>query len=139
MDTSIFTDKNELPDETKLSEAIGSLYHTWIQIRSYVKQVYPAVVEEWNYPGTKYGWSFRMKDKRRAIVYLLPRDNYFMAAFVYGEKAAAAALGSDISPEIKHIISSAKVYAEGRGFRIEVRNDKIIDDIKNLIDIKISG
>lgn len=138
MDISIFTDKSELPDETKLGEALGTLYNEWIQIRSYVKQVYPAVVEEWNFPGTKYGWNFRMKDKKRAIIYLLPRDKYFMAAFVYGEKAATAALGSDISPEIKHIISSAKVYAEGRGFRIEIKNDEKLNDIKKLIQIKIS-
>ena len=139
MDTSIFPDKNYKPDSQMLGEALGDLMVVWEQLSSYVKQVYPAAIEEWNFPGAKYGWSFRLKDKKRAILYLLPRDKYFMAAFVYGEKAAAAALGSDISPEIKHIISSAKVYAEGRGFLIEVRNDKIIDDIKKLIDIKISG
>ena len=138
MDISIFTDKTEVPDETKLSAALGDLYNTWLQIRNYVKQVYPAAVEEWNFPGTKYGWNFRMKDKKRAILYLLPRDKYFMVAFVYGEKAATAALGSDINPEIKHIISSAKVYAEGRGFRIEIKNDEKPDDIKKLIHIKIS-
>jgi len=138
MDISIFENKNELPDETKLSEAIGALHGSWTEIRNYVKQVYPAVVEEWNFPGTKYGWSFRMKDKKRAILYLLPRDKYFMVAFVYGEKAASAALGSNISPEIKAIISSARVYAEGRGFRIEVRDETMLEDIKKLVDIKIS-
>ena len=138
MDISIFTDKTELPDETKLSAALDPLYNVWVQIRSYVKQAYPGVVEEWNFPGTKYGWNFRMKDKKRAIIYLLPRDKYFMVAFVYGEKAATAALGSDISPDLKNIISSAKVYAEGRGFRIEIRNDEKLDDLKKLIEIKIS-
>ena len=138
METSIFNNKAKIPDNTMLSEALGDLYTAWMEIRDYVFKVYPKSTEEWNSPGQKYGWSFRIKDKKRAIIYLLPREKYFLVAFVFGEKATVEALGSDITREIKDIIESARVYAEGRGFRIEVRNREIIDNIKNLIDIKIS-
>ena len=138
METSIFNNKAKIPDNTMLSEALGDLYTSWMEIRDYVFKVYPKSTEEWNSPGQKYGWSFRIKDKKRAIIYLLPREKYFLVAFVFGEKATVEALGSDITREIKDIIESARVYAEGRGFRIEVRNREIIEDIKKLIDIKIS-
>jgi hypothetical protein len=137
MDTSIFTDKAEIPDDFMLSGALGDLFGTWMSIREYVFQVYPKASEEWNLPGQKYGWSFRIKDKKRAIIYLLPRDKFFLAAFVFGEKATKDALDSNIASGIKTTIESARVYAEGRGFRIEVRNDAIINDIKTLIDIKL--
>ncbi len=138
MDTSIFPDKNYKPDSQMLGEALGDLMVVWEQLSSYVKQVYPAAIEEWNFPGAKYGWSFRLKDKKRAILYLLPRDKFFMAAFVFGEKATTEALESNISPGIKNIISSAMVYAEGRGFRIEIRTGEETEDIKKLVDIKLS-
>jgi len=139
METSIFANKSETPDNFLLSDALGDLFNIWIEIRNYVFQAYPKAMEEWNFPGQKYGWSFRIKDKKRAIIYLLPRDKYFLVAFVYGEKATSAALGSDIAEEIKSEIKSARVYAEGRGFRIEVRNEEHIKDIKKLIGFKLQN
>jgi len=137
MDTSIFTNKAEIPDDSLLNAALGNLFGEWMNLREYVFDVYPKAIEEWNLPGQKYGWSFRIKDKKRAIIYLLPRDKYFLVAFVFGEKATKDALNSNIASEIKTIIESARVYAEGRGFRIEVRDTAIIEDIKTLIDIKL--
>ena len=139
MDTSIFTDKARIPDHLMLIDALGDLYPVWMEIRDYVFNKYPSATEEWNFPGQKYGWSFRIKDKKRAIIYLLPRDKYFMVAFVFGEKATIEALASGIESEIITIIESARVYAEGRGFRIEVRNSYTIQDVRKLIDIKMSN
>ena len=45
---------------------------------------------------------------------------------------------SPIAEEIKIEIQSAKKYAEGRGIRIEVLNEAILNDIKKLIDIKMA-
>jgi len=137
MDTSIFTNKAEIPDDSLLRTALGNLFEEWMNLREYVFAVYPKAIEEWNFPGQKYGWSFRIKDKKRAIIYLLPRDKYFLVAFVFGEKATKDAFNSNITSEIKTIIESARVYAEGRGFKIEVRDAAIIEDIKTLIDIKL--
>ncbi len=138
MEPSIFIDKAIMPNDVMLKEALGELFPLWMDIKNYVIMAYPKAMDEWNYPGQKYGWSFRIKDKKRAIIYLLPRDTYFLVAFVFGEKATLAALGSEIGKNIKTEIESARVYAEGRGFRIEVRNESILPDIKKLVDIKLS-
>jgi hypothetical protein len=137
MDKSIFTDKDQIPDGFTLAEALGNLNKVWMEIRDYAFMVYPRAIEEWNFPGQKYGWNFRIKDKKRAIIYLLPRDKYFLVAFVFGAKATSQALASTMSNDLKIIIESARVYAEGRGFRIEVRNETILEEIKKLIDIKV--
>ena len=96
METSIFINKTEIPDDNMLRLALGNLFDTWVEIASYVYHAYPKAIGEWNLPGQKYGWSFRIKDKKRAIIYLLPRDKFFMVAFVFGEKATADALKSEI-------------------------------------------
>ncbi len=138
MDSSIFSDKAITPTEDMLALALGNLHTKWIEIKTYVIDKYPLAKEEWNFPGQKYGWSFRIKDKKRAIIYLLPREKYFLVAFVFGQKATNEALGSKISDSIKNEISSARVYAEGRGFRIEVKDISMLEDIKKLIDIKLA-
>ncbi|MDO9254375.1 MAG: DUF3788 family protein [Bacteroidales bacterium] len=58
-------DKAKMPDDVMLSEALGDLHPVWIEIRDYVFQKYPDAVEEWNTPEKNYGWSFRVKDKKR--------------------------------------------------------------------------
>jgi len=138
MDKSLFTDKKSVPTDTDLVEPLGELYDLWQSLKLYVHLKYPAAVDEWNYPGDKYGWSFRIKDKKRAILYLLPRENYFKVAFVFGQKATDTIMSSQVSKAIKAELEAARAYAEGRGISIEVKNEEIINDIKQLVDIKLA-
>lgn len=96
MDTSVFMDKAQKPDKEQLKSAIRNSFKLWKQIRDFVVEKYPKVTEEWNFPGKNYGWSFRIKDKKRAIIYLLPRNNCFKAAFVFGQKASMQIMESNI-------------------------------------------
>ena len=139
MDISIFTDKTAEPTQKDLQEQLASLYPLWEQIAESVRKKYPKPKEEWNYPGKNYGWSFRLKDKKRAIIYLLPRQGYFKVAFVFGQKATDQIMAGDIDAAIKEDLAGAKKYAEGRGLSIEVHNAKPINDIEKLIDIKIAN
>ena len=138
MDTSIFTDKTKKPNEKDLVASLGKTYQLWQDIVNEVYLKYPNVISEWKFPGQKHGWSFKMKDKKRSIIYLLPRDKWFMVAFNFGQKAFEKIMESNISEEIKQSLESARVYAEGRGIRIEVKNQKPLKDISELIDIKLA-
>jgi hypothetical protein len=137
LEISIFTNKESVPTDENLKDVLGSLYSNWLEIRNYALQKYPKAMEEWNFTGKKYGWTFRIKDNKRAILYFLPREAYFEIAFVFGKKAYQKILNSQISSEIKKDIELARVYAEGRGIRIEIKDDIKINDIKTLIDIKL--
>ncbi|MFZ4740928.1 MAG: DUF3788 family protein [Bacteroidales bacterium] len=138
MDKSIFTDKKIIPNNNDLFNSLNDTYDFWIQIKEYVYLRYPTAIDEWNYSGEKHGWHFRIKDKKRTIIYLLPRNHYFKVAFVFGQKAMDLIIKSQISDSIKNELQTAKVYAEGRGIRIDVNNDAIINDVKELIDIKLT-
>jgi hypothetical protein len=138
MDTSIFKDKEVVPRTSELAIALNETYDLWNSIRDYVHKAAPDSVEEWKYSGKKFGWSFRANDKKRVIVYLLPRKGYFKVAFVFGQKATDAIMDSTISDTIKHELLSAKAYAEGRGIRIDIRGPEVLEDIRNLIEIKLT-
>jgi len=138
MEHSIFMDKSHIPTDDDLRGALGDKYSLWMEIRDRVYEKYPEGFEEWNFPGKKYGWSFRIKDKKRAIVYLLPRDLSFQAAFVFGGRGFNVIKESDVSAQIKSDLENAKVYAEGRGVRISVPDRTTLEDIYKLIDIKLA-
>ncbi|MFA5011501.1 MAG: DUF3788 domain-containing protein [Ignavibacteria bacterium] len=139
MDTSIFMDKSIMPSDTDLKSALGKTYSIWGLISEFVYSQYFNSVSEWKYPGAKYGWSFRIKDRKRVIIYLLPRKGFFKAAFMFGQKATDEIIKSDVSREIKEELQNARVYAEGRGIRIDVKSKEAIKDIKELINIKLSN
>jgi len=137
MDKSIFLDKKSVPNNNDSIGSLGNTYQLWQLIKNYVILKHPKGFEEWSY--SKYGWSFWMKDKKRAIIYFLPRDKYFKVAFVFGQKATDAIMQSKIANTIKMELDSTKVYAEGRGIRIDINDKMIINDIKKLIDIKLAN
>ena len=138
MDISIFTDKKIMPSNDDLLVALGKTYEIWQQLTGYVHLKYPAAVDMWNYSGDKYGWSFRIKDKKRAIVYLSPRDRFFKVAMVFGQKATDAIMNSQVAEILKSELASSPVYPEGRVIRMDVMNETFLNDLKILIDIKIA-
>lgn len=136
---SYFTDKQSLPAKQDLKQALGMALAIWESIIDITKTLYPNAIEEWNFPGEKYGWSFRLKDRKRAIIYMVPQDQFFKVSFVFGQKATGIILDSPVSDEIKTALSNAKVYAEGRGIRIDVKDKSSLEDIKELIKIKLAN
>ena len=135
----IFTDKKFAPTNKDLEKALGSTFSIWESLIETTRTLYPKAVEEWNFPGEKYGWSFRIKDKKRAIIYLLPQDKFFKVSFVFGQKATDTILNSTIADAIKIELRNTKVYAEGRGIRIDVKNKSPLKDIQELIKIKLAN
>jgi hypothetical protein len=139
MDTSIFMDLSKIPETTDLAFPLGKTYPIWKEISDFVIEKYPAAIEEWHVAVKKYGWGFRIKDKKRAIIYLSPREGFFLVAMVFGQKATDQILNSDISANIKEELMNSKVYMEGRVIRCEIHDNTYIDDIKKLVEIKIAN
>ena len=134
---SIFTNKEQTPTNRDLKKALGDTFDFWPELIAYTKELYPDAREGWHFTSAKYGWSYRVSDRKRVILYLLPRDKFFKVAFVFGQKATDAILQSEIAGNIKTDIQNARVYAEGRGIRIDITSNDLLADIKKLIAIKL--
>ena len=138
MALSIFEEKTHVPEPLEVKHILGDSYEWWREIRDYVYLRYPEAKEKWSFPGKKYGWSYSLKDRKRAIIYFIPAAGYFKIGMVYGKPGIEDALSSDISEQIKGLILSAKSYAEGTGFRVDIKDSSLVDDIKTLINIKLA-
>ena len=112
---SIFTDKLIVPTDDDLKPALGETYKLWQQIAAYAHDKCPKANDEWKFPGEKHGWSFRVNDKKRVLVYLLPRDGFFKVAMVFGQKAFEAVMNSAVSEEKKSLPKELSAAFKGVG------------------------
>lgn len=129
-------DKTKVPDDAALARAPGPAKKLWDEYSRHIAEEYAPVTEAW---GFYKSWSLRLKQKKRTIVYLLPRDGHFLCAFVYGEKATAEARRAKLPKDVLKAIDEAPVYAEGRGFRLEVRKKQDLAAMKTLAAIKMAN
>lgn len=138
MATSILDNKSVIPDEGQVKDVLGKTFQYWTAIKKYFKDKQIDVQEEWKFYSQKYGWSMRLKHKKRNILYLVPCEGYFRATFIFGDKAVAAAEQSALPESILDMIRNARKYAEGRAIRFEVRGQKDAENVKKLIEIKMA-
>ena len=130
-----FDDKTEAPDDKALAKGLGKSKALWDGIVGHIRETYAPVTEAW---GFYKSWSLRLKRKDRTILYLLPGDGGFRCAFVLGAKATEAARKAKLPKAVLKAIDDAPVYAEGRGFRFEVRTAKDVATVKTLAAVKMS-
>jgi hypothetical protein len=134
---NIFIEKSHKPTELDLKKRYGSRYNYWIDLTKFVASNFGQTTSEWKHYGAKSGWVQKLFLKKRNLLFFIPYKNYFSIGMVFGDKAAAEILNSDLPEDIISEIKKAKKYAEGRGLRIKVKDKKSADNLKKLLRIKI--
>jgi hypothetical protein len=86
----------------------------------------------------KYGWSLRLKQKSRNIVYLGPGVGCFMVSFVLSDKALAAAKKTNLPNAVAAVIAAAPRYPEGNGVRLIVKRAADLRAIQRIAAIKLA-
>jgi hypothetical protein len=137
MEVNTFKEKTKVPNDEDVRHSLGKTFPLWEQVKIEALSSYPGAIQEWNFPGVKYGWSFRIKDKKRAIIYMIPREGFFEVAFVFGQKGSLAVYESEVQEDLKEQLRGAKLYGEGRGLKFEVKEKSIMKSVKILIQIKL--
>ena len=127
------------PTEKALAGVLGATLPLWKRLVDELKEGSKIDTAEWHTSSAKYGWSLRLQLKKRNIVYLGPRQGYFVAAFALGDRAVAVARKSDLPQEVIQNINMAKRYAEGTAVRIDVKKPADVDVVKILAKIKIEN
>jgi hypothetical protein len=131
-----FDDKSKQPDNALLTKALGPTKKLWDEFIHHIAQEYEPATREW---GFYKAWSLRLKSKKRTIVYLIPQIGYFICAYILGGKATEEARRADLPKAILKTINEARVYAEGRGFRLKVKSKQDLGAMKKLASIKMAN
>jgi len=136
---SFFDDKSRRPSEAELAAALGRSHALWTAIKTKMTAQCGPLAEEWKYSGKPYGWGFRLVYRKRTILHLVPGERHFLAGFCLGAKAVAAARQAGLSPAVLAAIEAAPQYAEGRGFRMEVRTKADAAEVLTLAALKLGS
>lgn len=127
-----FIGKGQCPTDKELDEALGPARRLWDEL---VRDT----PTEWNSYSVKAGWSLRLKQGQRNIVYLSPGRGCFLASFALGDKAVQAARQSGLPPRVLRIIDEARRYAEGTAVRVGVRNAADLPIVRKLMAAKTAN
>ncbi len=131
--------KTEKPSSAEITKALGPSAEIWKQLVDWLAREQGVAREEWKCISPKYGWSLRLKLKKRTIVHLSPCDGSFRVAFILGDRAVKAARQSDLPKSVLKIIHDAPHYAEGTGVRLEVKRSADLGAIRKLALIKLAN
>jgi hypothetical protein len=139
MALSAFDDKSTNPSRGDLADVLGEAIGMWDQIIADIGSRFDPLAQDWGFSGKKWGWSLRLKHKKRAVLYLTPSNGFFYAGFALGRKAVDQAHDSDLPPSILETIDNSPTYAEGRGARLEIRTRVDVRSVCRLAEIKMAN
>lgn len=133
-----FIGKKTLPTAEEVTSALGTAAIVWQELVDWLAEQKVAE-QEWKSYSLKVGWNVRLKLKKRNIIYLSPCAGCFHAAFIFGDKAVAAARKSNLSKSTLKLLDEAPHYPEGTGLRLMVKAAKDLPAIKKLALIKLAN
>jgi len=134
----MFHEPSMPPATADLAAALGAAHPHWRRFTDDVHLSCGPLVDEWSF-SRAFGWTLRLKQPARVLVYLTPCASHFLASFVLGEGAYKAIRRSGGPAAIMALIDAAPKYAEGRGVRIPVRTKADLECVLKIAGIKASN
>lgn len=132
-----FIGKTSRPADDELASVLGKTIKLWNQLVDALAHDLKVEGREWKSYSVKAGWSLRLKQGDRIIVYLSPNQGGFLASFALGDKAIATARRSQLPAKAMKIIAEARRYAEGTAVRVEVKTPADVAIVRQLAALKV--
>jgi hypothetical protein len=136
MASSAFDQKNSAPDDRRLTEVLRATKAHWDAIVAFAHGKCGALTSEWKFYGKKFGWQMKLSHKKRAMLYLVPREGSFLAAMALGPAAVSKLRSQRLPIRIVRAIEEEKVAPEGRPARVEVHTEDDAEIVMRLLALK---
>ncbi len=135
-----FIGYEQQPTDAELSVALGeSGRGLWNELLAALATQHGLTEQEWNSYSKKAGWSMRLKQRKRNILYFSPMtDGSFLVTLILGPKAMDAAREIKWPKAIMKILDDAPKYPEGFGIRMPMASSKDVPAVVRLAGIKIA-
>jgi hypothetical protein len=65
---SALDDTAREPTDTDVAEVLADATCLWIDLEDQIASRFDELVEDWTFSGKKWGWSLRLKHKKRAVL-----------------------------------------------------------------------
>lgn len=138
MTTSIFDNKEVVPDQDDLKEVLNESIDIWEELMDYLEENYGPLNGEWKFYSKNAGWTYRISNEKRNLIFLSPNDKYFLGTVNMSVKVSEILLDMDFPEKIKTTIKETKAYREGKSVIIDIKNKDDLEIIKTMLDIRDS-
>jgi hypothetical protein len=137
MSASLYLEKLVEPDDRMLTRDLAETKKYLDKIAEFIECKYGDYKPEWKYYNKKSGWVLKMFARKRNVLFIVPCNKYFRIVFTCGDKAAEMVINSKLPDRIKKDLSEAKKHTEGRTIQIEVKTKDDLENILEMIRIKL--
>lgn len=140
MEQAILNDKLLKPNEEIVFSIIGDTELFWRQTFSYLFDNSKDISVNWKYSDCGKYWVCIVHKKKNPLfrIHIL-KKNSFNITFPFGDKQEPIILQSKLSENIKKNFLNAKKYNTTRYISISVEDSNDFENIKTLIDLKLSN
>jgi hypothetical protein len=87
--------------------------------------------------GKPYGWGIRFRPKSKLLVVLYPNLSHFVVKIILGPEQLKELARFPLHPNAKDAIQSANLYPEGKWLFIRVDSREDIEDVRELLKLKM--
>jgi len=136
---SAFGDKSREPKAAELHQVLGRSGARWDELVAFIESEYSPLSVSWGFADAKWGWSLRLKQRKRTVLYMTPCERHFLVGIVLGEKAVQAAHAAPLDKSVLALLDAASKYPEGRGVRVMVRIKSDVESVKQLAAVKMAN
>ena len=130
------------PNNQNIRDYIGEAEPLWLELQNYLEQNY-SVMPKMSYSkcSAQPGWNVKYQKGGKSLCTLYPMENYFIALIVIGikeetEVEAAMTLGV-FSPYTQALYENTSFSCGGRWLMIRVNDQNVLEDVKQLIGIRV--
>jgi len=134
-----FIGKTAQPTAREVAAALGPSITAGKELLDWLGEEQHVTGQEWNSFSPKYGWTLKMKLKRRTILHLSPCDQCFRVMFILSARAVEAARTSNLPKAVLKALDEAPRYPEGTGLRFVISEAKDLAAIRQLALVKLAN
>lgn len=136
-------DQGNMPSITEIRDFIGSSKQLWDELIEYIEKTYQTKpLISYSSCSAQPGWNIKYRKAGKSLCTLYPMDGYFIALVVVGGKEEEEVrIGMEtglFSAYLKELYDKTVYSKIGRWLMIEVTDEKILEDIKKLLEIRLN-
>ena len=138
MEDPVLTSKDQFPTDEVVFSHIGKAgRRNWEKLFESIHTNHPDFEQQWRYYKDGKSWLMKVVRKSKTIFWVSVVAGSFRVTFYFGDKAEAAILDSSISDDLKDSFKHGKRYGKVRGITVEIKNKTRLNDVSELIEIKL--
>lgn len=128
-----------IPDNNSILRYIGNknVKSNWLDLLTFVDNFYD-LEKNVLFGGKKYGWAIQWKKSKKTILTIFPERESFTVLLIFGKSELQKIFDKKgiFSKTIIDKIDNTKQYQDGKWVWINCNDEKLLNDIKELIRIK---